>query len=171
MLRDPLKRALPALGMVAAMGMAASACGGTTHPSTAATHSSTTTASVRGTTSTSAASRASTAAATTAITSTWTRFFSYDTAESTRITLLQDGSRYSALIASALGAFPKGLSATVKDVKVSGSSATVSYSLQSPSGSLLPSATGTAVEVGGRWLVSSSTFCGLAALAQQTCPS
>lgn len=164
-----LRRLIPALGLASALGLAASACGGATSPGSA-TSSTVSVGSAVSTTSTTSAAAASAAKA--AVTTTWTKFFSYNTPEPTRITLLQNGAKYAPIIASVIGDFPKGLSATVSSVKPSGTTATVTYSLQATSGILMSGLTGMAVQVGGKWLVSATTFCGLAALAGATsCPS
>lgn len=151
-------RMLPGVGLVAVLGLAASACGSSTPtvpPSTTTTLSA---AQIK-------------AANIAAVKSSWTTFFSYNTPESKRITLLQNGSTYAADLAKEVKFFPKGTAATVKSVTVNGTTATVHYSLADSTGVLLPSSTGTAVEVNGRWLVSSATFCSLATLAGATCPS
>lgn len=151
-------RVLPGVGLVAVLALAASACGGgsTTTP--------------RQTTTTLSAAQIK-AADIAAIKTTWTTFFNYNTPESQRITLLQNGSQYSAGLAKAIKFFPKGTAATVKTVTLTGTTATVDYALVDSTGTLLPSSTGTAVEVNGKWLVSSATYCSLATLAGASCPS
>ncbi len=164
-------RLFPTLGMTAAIALAASACGGTTSPGSTPTNTPGTTAKPGAPSSTSTTS-AATSAATKAITSTWTMFFGYSTPEATRISLLQNGSKYASIIAAATSSFPKGTSATVQKVQSTGTTATVTYTLADSSGVLESGASGMAVEVGGKWLVSDATFCGLASLAGATnCPT
>ncbi|MGH9070569.1 MAG: hypothetical protein ACRDX8_05240 [Acidimicrobiales bacterium] len=172
MTADYLRRLLPAIGVAATLGVAASACGST--PATKPVRQAPTTlAKPAPTTTPTTAASAATTAAVAAITSTWTKFFSYKTPETTRIALLQNGAKYQSVIASVIGAFPKGLAASVTKVQPTGStSATVTYTLTDSSGVLMSGLTGMAVKVGGKWLVTGTTFCGLAALAgATTCPS
>ncbi|MGH9075051.1 MAG: hypothetical protein ACRDZQ_13185 [Acidimicrobiales bacterium] len=114
---------------------------------------------------------ASPAQAKAAVTKTWTTFFDAATPESKQVALLQDGSKYKPLITKVRKLLPAGTTADVKAVKVNGTHATVSYALSTNGSALLPSATGQAVDVNGRWLVSSTTFCSLVSLTGSHCPT
>jgi hypothetical protein len=145
--------------MAAVLGLVAAGCGGTTPKTT-----------VGSTTTTAPATISAKAKA--AITTTWTKFFDYSTPEATRLALLQDGTKYSSVISSLTHLLPAGAQATVQGVKATGATAAeVTYSLRDSAGPLESGLTGAAVEVGGKWLVSSATFCGLVTLAGAKCPT
>ncbi len=145
-------------GMAAVLGLVAAGCGGPSPKTT-----------VKSTTTTIPVASAQTNAA---ITTTWTKFFDYSTPEATRLTLLQDGTKYSSVISSLTSLLPPGAMATVQSIKATGATAAeVTYSLKDSAGVLKSGLTGAAVEVGGKWLVSSATFCGLVTLAGATCPT
>lgn len=144
-------------GLALALGLIATGCGATTNspPTTTTT-----------------VPAALSAQAKAAVTTTWTRFFDYSTPEATRLTLLQDGTKYSSVISTLTHLLPAGAMTTVQGVQGTGATtASVTYSLKDSTGTLESGLSGTAVEVGGKWLVSSTTFCGLVALAGESCPT
>ncbi|MGH9129847.1 MAG: hypothetical protein ACRDY2_13040 [Acidimicrobiales bacterium] len=143
------------LSLAAVLGVVAAGCGGTSPTTTNSTTPTTQSA----------------AQVTAAVTSAWTKFFNYSTPTATRVSLLQDGTKYKAVISSLSKLLPKGTSVTVQGVKPAGTTASVTYSINVGSASLKSGLTGTAVNMNGKWLVSSTTFCGLLALAGATCPA
>ena len=98
------------------------------------------------------------------ITANWEKFFSSSTPVSQKVTLLQNGSTFEAAI-TAFANFPlaSSLGAKVTNVTVnSATSATVTYSITTASGStLLPNQKGTAVYQDGVWKVGDASLCGL----------
>lgn len=98
------------------------------------------------------------------ITANWEKFFSSSTPVSEKVTLLQNGSTFEAAI-KAFANFPlaSSLGAKVTNVTVnSATSATVTYSITTSSGStLLPNQKGTAVYQDGVWKVGDASLCGL----------
>lgn len=157
-------------GLVAALALAAAGCGGTTGSSTGATTTATTTATTAQSTTTTTAAAPTTAQTKADITTTWTKFFAYSTPTATRLALLENGPKYAKVIGALTHLLPAGASATVQAVQASQANATVTYSLRDASGPLESNLTGAAIEVGGKWLVADSTFCGLVALAGSACP-
>jgi purine-cytosine permease-like protein len=109
----------------------------------------------------SSASASSTAAAVAAITADWEKFFNSSTPTSQKVTLLQNGSTFSAAIAG-LSHLVSGLGAKVTGVTVnSPTSATVTYNLTAAGSSLLSGQTGAAVYENGTWKVADASLCGL----------
>jgi hypothetical protein len=110
-----------------------------------------------------------------AVTTAWTTFFDGRTAQAKQVALLQNGTKYTALITGIRNLLPPGTRATVEGVTLKGNTATVSYKLTVNGSQLLPTsgsaATGTAVDVNGQWKVSSATFCTLVSLTGKSCPS
>ena len=98
------------------------------------------------------------------ITANWEKFFSSSTPVAEKATLLQNGSTFEAAI-KAFANFPlaSSLGAKVTAVTVnSATSATVTYSITTSSGStLLPNQQGTAVYQDGVWKVGDASLCGL----------
>jgi hypothetical protein len=98
------------------------------------------------------------------ITANWEKFFSSSTPVSQKVTLLQNGSTFEAAI-TAFANFPlaSSLGAKVTNVTVnSATSATVTYSITTSSGStLLTNQKGTAVYQDGVWKVGDASLCGL----------
>jgi hypothetical protein len=98
------------------------------------------------------------------ITANWEKFFSSSTPVSEKVTLLQNGSTFEAAI-KAFANFPlaSSLGAKVTNVTLnSATSATVTYSITTSSGStLLPNQKGTAVYQDGVWKVGDASLCGL----------
>jgi ABC-type phosphate/phosphonate transport system substrate-binding protein len=112
----------------------------------------------------------STAKQTAEITTAYTSFFNASTPAATRLASLQNGANYTPQLTQLGKLMPSTLGAKVDSVAITGNTAAVTYELINNGQSLLgkPS-TGSAVKVGGKWLVASSTFCGLASLAGAAC--
>lgn len=104
----------------------------------------------------------STAAATAAITSAWTRFFNGATPVAQREAVLQNGASAGSDIRLLFALWPGKFTTKVEAIKLNGSTATVTYEfLDGTSSMSAKPATGTAVLVGGRWLVSHATWAAL----------
>lgn len=135
-----------------------SSSGGSANPKTSASTS----------VSASAAQPADPAAAKAEITANWEKFFNYKTPRSEQLTLIQDASTLQPAIAAAAQQQAKlGLKQAAQVTGVtftSATQATVTYKLLNGTAVLLPSGTGTAVLVNGKWVVSKTTFCTLVAL-------
>lgn len=96
----------------------------------------------------------------------WSEFFDGATPAARKAQLLQNGQNFAPVI-TALGASPiaKSTKATVSKVTVeSADKATVTYSITLGGQPALTNQTGTAVKVGGQWLVGDASFCQLLAL-------
>ena len=96
----------------------------------------------------------------------WSEFFDGATPAARKAQLLQNGQTFAPVI-TALGASPiaKSTKATVSKVTVeSADKATVTYSITLGGQPALTNQTGTAVNVGGQWLVGDASFCQLLAL-------
>lgn len=94
-----------------------------------------------------------------AVTSTWTSFFKASTPIKQKALLLENGEVHVRDIGLYFSLLPRNLTTKVDSVKFTGSTAAVAY--QFFSGKTLITVrpqTGTAVRVGGRWLVSASTW-------------
>ena len=103
----------------------------------------------------------STSGAVAEITANWEKFFSSSTPVSEKVTLLQNGSQFTAAI-SGLTSLVSGLGAKVTGVTLtSATSATVDYNLTASGSSLLSGQTGTAVLESGIWKVGDASLCGL----------
>lgn len=151
----------PLVAAVAAAGLLA-ACGSSTH----VTAKTTTKSSI----STSSSSQAQALAK---IKANWTAFFSGSTSAATKISLLENGSAFSALIdAQAATALGHSAAAKVLSVKLtSPTQATVTYEVLLGGTVALPHATGTAVLVAGTWKVSDTAFCALLSLQGTKAPA
>jgi len=110
---------------------------------------------------------------TTLITNAWTQFFSGKTSAADKIKLLQNGQQFAQVInAQAGSAIAQSSDATVSKVTVNSStSATVTYTINLGGKPALQNQTGTAVNVGGNWLVGVSSFCSLLQLEGQSIPA
>ena len=100
------------------------------------------------------------------ITANWEAFFNGQTSASKKITLLQNGDKYAAVIRAQAGS---GLASTagakVTAVVVnSATSATVSYDITISGATALANQTGTAVYENGTWKVGDVSFCQLLTL-------
>ena len=147
---------------VAACSSSGSSTSAATSPSAASAPASPVPASAPA--SSSAPSTGGNSAAVAQITANWEKFFSSSTPVSEKVTLLQNGSTFEAAI-KAFANFPlaSSLGAKVTNVTVnSATSATVTYSITTSSGStLLPNQKGTAVYQDGVWKVGDASLCGL----------
>jgi glucose/arabinose dehydrogenase len=147
---------------VAACSSSGSSSSAATSPSAASAPASPVPASAPA--SSSAPSTGGNSAAVAQITANWEKFFSSSTPVSEKVTLLQNGSTFEAAI-KAFANFPlaSSLGAKVTNVTVnSATSATVTYSITTSSGStLLPNQKGTAVYQDGVWKVGDASLCGL----------
>jgi hypothetical protein len=123
--------------------------------------------------SSSAPSNGGNSAAVAQITANWEKFFSSSTPVAQKVTLLQNGSTFEAA-SKAFANFPlaSSLGAKVTNVTVnSATSATVTYSITTSSGStLLPNQKGTAVYQDGVWKVGDASLCGLLKLVPGSTP-
>lgn len=111
-----------------------------------------------------------TAAATAEITTTWEAFFKGGGAVDSHIALLEDGEKFRPeLTAQAKDPSNADLTAKVTDVKVSGTTAAVTYDLLGKGAVvLLGGSMGEAVQVAGAWKVSKKTYCQLVTLQDST---
>jgi hypothetical protein len=94
---------------------------------------------------------------------TWTTFFAGTTPAATKITLLQNGTRFAAVIrAQASSSLAQQTKAKVKSVTLLGSTkAKVVYTITIAGAPALTNQVGLAVKVKGKWLVSAKSFCAL----------
>jgi hypothetical protein len=106
------------------------------------------------------------ASATALITANWEAFFSGKTAAAQKITLLQNGQAYAAIINAQSGSsMASSASAAVTEVTVtSPAQATVTYNVLLGTTPALTNQSGVAVYQSGSWKVGDASFCGLLAL-------
>ena len=172
--------AAPALGVALAATMAAcsssSTSTATAQPSSAV--SSATSASSPSAVASSPASSSSGAAASgnakAQITANWEAFFNGQTSAAKKISLLQNGQKFAAVINAQAGSgLASSAGAKVTAVVVnSPTKATVSYDITLSGATALPNQTGTAVYEGGTWKVGDVSFCQLLKLENAgTAPS
>ena len=172
--------AAPALGVALAATMAAcsssSTSTATAQPSSAV--SSATSASSPSAVASSPASSSSGAAASgnakAQITANWEAFFNGQTSAAKKISLLQNGQKFAAVINAQAGSgLASSAGAKVTAVVVnSPTKATVSYDITLSGATALPNQTGTAVYEGGTWKVGDVSFCQLLKLENNgTAPS
>jgi len=104
--------------------------------------------------------------ATALITASWEAFFNGKTSAAKKITLLQDGPTYAAVIQAQSGsALARSASATVTKVTVtSPTQAKVTYNILLGTTPALTGQSGVAVYQNGTWKVGDASFCGLLAL-------
>jgi len=97
------------------------------------------------------------------ITTNWNTFFNSSTPNSKRVQLLENGSQFSAAIASLSGTpLASGLSSKVDSVSLTSSTkATVKYDLSALGQTVANGATGSSVLQDGTWKVGDDVFCGL----------
>jgi hypothetical protein len=171
---------VPALGLALAAALTACSSSGSSSSSPAATSTSpaaaatTAPASPSAPATTAAASPSATAsseatsgaAATAAIKQNWVAFFNPKSSVATKEALVQNGSKFEALLKSqASNPTAATASASVQSVKItSPTQATVSYTILVSGSPVLKGQKGTAVYQDGTWKVSKTSFCGLAAL-------
>lgn len=141
--------------MLLAFALLAAGCGSSHHSGAPKAQPTTTTSSTT--------TAPSTSGDVAAIKADWTAFFAASTPMSRRITLLEDGSAFAAVIRTALSSpLAKGVSAQVSKVTVSSpTSATVVYSVIDDKVLVLRNQSGTSVLENGLWKVGVSSFCGL----------
>lgn len=98
----------------------------------------------------------------------WVAFFNGKTKAARRVTLLQDGKAFRAVIREASrNPLASTLSASVAKVKLtSKTKATVTYSLSAAGQRLLAHQKGTSIRQGGVWKVGDASFCSLLVLEQ-----
>ena len=136
------------LALVVVVGLALAGCGGGHEGSTSTTNS--------------------TAADQAQIKSAYQKFFSGKTSVSDRVALLQNGSRFKALVTSfANNPLAKNVSAKVSSVILQGANKAKVVYIVKLGGAALPKQTGTAVRQNGTWKVGSASLCKLVALAGQ----
>jgi hypothetical protein len=135
------------LALVVAAGLALAGCGAAAHTSTSG----------------------NTAAAQAQIKSAYEKFFSDHTSVPDRVAVLQDGSRFKALVTSfANNPLAKNVSVAVSSVTLQGGDkAKVVYTVHL-GGAGLPKQTGTAVLQNGAWKVGYASLCRLVALQGST---
>ncbi len=115
----------------------------------------------------SSSTSASTAAEAKTIAANWTAFFNPKTAVAQRVSLLQDGQQFAAVISAqaAAGGLAGEATAKVTKVKViSPQQAAVTYSILLDGQPALSNQPGTAVYQDGTWKVGLASFCGLLSL-------
>ena len=101
------------------------------------------------------------------ITHNWEMFFSGKTSATEKLSLLEDSSAFATIVRAQAGsALAKSASATVASVKVSGSTASVRYTIDLGGAPALKNQNGEAVKSGGTWKVSAASFCTLLDLEQ-----
>jgi hypothetical protein len=146
-----------------ALAATAAACGSSSPSSSSSTPaaSATTSSSAPATSPAATSTTASTAGAKAAISANFATFFNSKSSVATRVSLLQDGSQFTSIIAAQQSnPLAKGLTAKVKSVSnITSAQADVKYDLV-VSGSKVPM-TGVAVYEDGTWKVGVATFCGL----------
>ena len=115
------------------------------------------------TTSPSSSGASSNPAAAAAIKANWEAFFDGKTTAAKKIALLQNGSRFAAIINAQAGSgLAASAGAKVTSVTMnSATSATVAYDITLNGTTALPNQTGTAVNEGGTWKVGDVSFCQL----------
>lgn len=145
----------PIAGLILAATITACSSGGSssssTPPSTPATSAS------------ASSSATGSSSAVSAITTNWETFFASSTPESTRLSLLENGSTFATAVhAFAASPLASAVSAKVTSVKViSPTQATVTYDLTAAGQTVQKGATGQAVYQDGTWKVGDASFCGL----------
>jgi hypothetical protein len=119
-----------------------------------------------------AIARKSAPSATAQITSNWVAFFSGKSSATKKLSLLEDASAFKSVVdAQAGSALGKGASATVNKVTVSGTKATVRYTIDLDGTPALRNEVGASVKIDGSWKVASVSFCHLLALEQVKAPA
>lgn len=125
------------------------------------------------TTATSTQPNSSTAAA--QVKANWVKFFTASTPVQTRVNLLQNGQQFAQVIqAQASTPTAQATSATVSNVVVKGTTATVTYTINVNGQPALTNQTGQAIYINNIWKVSDTAFCGLLQLSgnvPQNCPA
>jgi len=150
---------VPVLGLLLASALAACSSGGSSSSAPATAPSSSSAAS----SATATPASGGNAAAIAAIKTNWEAFFNSSTPNAKRLTLLQNGDKFSAAV-TAFAASPLASAVTSKVDSVTLTSATqanVKYDLTAAGTSVASGQTGTAVLQDGTWKVGDDVFCGL----------
>lgn len=106
------------------------------------------------------------------IKSNWVTFFNGATPASEKIALLQNGSQFSSVIQSeSQSPAAKATTASVSNVQLNGTTATVTYTIAIDNVPSLSNQKGQAVLTNGSWLISDTAFCGLLRLSGNTPPN
>ena len=165
---------VPALGLALAATMTACSSSSSSSSSSVAAAPSSAPASPTPVATTPAASPSATAskqatsgaAAAAAIKQDWVTFFNPKTSVAAKEAILENGSKYEALLKSqASNPTAATASASVQSVKItSPTGATIDYTILVSGSPVLKGQKGTAVYQDGTWKVSKTSFCGLAAL-------
>ncbi len=152
----------PALGLALAMTVVACSSSSSTSASTS-TSSSASSPAATGSSAASSSSSTGNSAAAAQITANWEKFFSSSTPTAQRVSLLQNGSKFTTAI-NDLASLPlaSGIGAKVTNVVVnSPTKATVTYNLTANGTALLSNQSGTAVYQDGTWKVGDASLCAL----------
>jgi len=165
---------VPALGLALTAAMTACSSSSSSSSSSVAAAPSSAPASPTPVATTPAASPSATAskqatsgaAAAAAIKQDWVTFFNPNTSVAAKEAILENGSKYEALLKSqASNPTAATASASVQSVKItSPTGATIDYTILVSGSPVLKGQKGTAVYQDGTWKVSKTSFCGLAAL-------
>ena len=159
--RDGRAYLAPVLGLLLASTLAACSSGGSSSATPSTAPSSSVAATPAG--GSSSAASGGSAAAIAAIKTNWEAFFNSATPNAKRLTLLQNGDKFSAAV-SAFAASPlaSAVSSKVDSVTLtSPTQASVKYDLTAAGTSVASGQTGTAVLQDGTWKVGDDVFCGL----------
>jgi hypothetical protein len=150
-------RALSGIVLACVVGVTAAACGSSGSSSSPSTTAPATPA---------AATTQASSAAAAQVAVDWVAFFSAKTPAAKRVSLLQDGSQFAAIIKAQAGSgLAAQASAKVSKVTVvSPTSARVSYSILEGGQPALQNQSGVAVYQNGTWKVGVASFCGLLVL-------
>jgi len=155
----------PVLGLLLAATLAACSSGGSSSstPSTAPSSSAASSATQTPAGGSSSAASGGSAAAIAAIKTNWEAFFNGQTSAAKKISLLQNGQKFAAVINAQAGSgLASSAGAKVTAVVVnSATSATVTYDITLSGATALGNQTGTAVYEGGTWKVGDVSFCQL----------
>ena len=151
--------------IAAAATLALAGCGSSSPPKPKASPSATSSAS-----SPASSGSGGSSAAESAIKTNWVAFFSAKTPVPKRVSLLEDGSQFSALIsAQAKNSLAASASATVNSVSgITATQAAVTYTINALGSPVLPNQKGTAVYQDGTWKVGLTSFCGLLQLEKSS---
>ena len=153
----------PALGLVLLTAIAACSSSASSSSTPGSSASATAPSSAPSAPSAPASGSGGSSSAVSEITTNWNTFFNSSTPNSKRVQLLENGSQFSAAIASLSGTpLASGLSSKVDSVSVTSSTkATVKYDLSALGQTVANGATGSSVLQDGTWKVGDDVFCGL----------
>ena len=153
----------PALGLMLLTAIAACSSSASSSSTPGSSASATAPSSAQSAPSAPASGSGGSSSAVSEITTNWNTFFNSSTPNSKRVQLLENGSQFSAAIASLSGTpLASGLSSKVDSVSVTSSTkATVKYDLSAPGQTVANGATGSSVLQDGTWKVGDDVFCSL----------